>query len=359
MKIVSHQSRNNACFWYREKIPFDALNRKGFKTSHASDGEPVDWDVDCMHFSRGYPPPIEKIVYALKEQGIKIWYDLDDAMDLVDKKNPFYFVTKTYMSTVYLLLHEADFITVATPALKEHIETLTKKPVEVFGNFLNPTEWKERKESGEKLRIGFAGSASHLEDVNFILPVIEELQKKYDFTFVVMGFDIGAKDADDYRERNKKQLDQLWDVHPVGIEVEKFVNGLNKVKHEWADGCRWELYPRKLAELGLDIALCPLLDTPFNRNKSAIKFYENAYIGTPVICSNVTPFKEEIPGKGCVDNEFAAWYDAIEAMILYPELRAQTLKDQRDYVIANKLIDNNINTLENILTKWIPTKKNS
>lgn len=317
--------------------------------SHADAGDQVLPDMQVVQFSRGYNPGFEEFFFLIKDKGIKIWYDVDDAMDEVKLWNPFAISTRSYLGTYYLLLNEADFITTSTEELAKHLRTKTSKPVYVFGNYENPNEWRlqRSKKEGVGLRIGFSGSASHLKDLNMVLPVIEELQKKYDFTFVVHGLDVGCGDIDAWQERAKTTYKEMYDRYPYTMELDKVYNSLKRIKHEWNDGVRWELHSRTLAKLDLDIGLCPLIDDEFNRKKSAIKFYEYAMVGTPSISSNVTPFKEE--ALTLTENDFVSWYEAIEAMIIYGDLRESTLKAQQKYVFENKLIDDNIYKLEEIL----------
>lgn len=350
MKINSHTDRNNGCFWYRNKTPLDALKKKGWDTAHVDKGDLVPKDLDCVMFSRGYHPGFEEFVFGLKDRGVKIWYDTDDAMDLVRPWNPFSIPTRSYLGSYYFLLNEADFITTTTPLLAEHLRTKTSKPVRVFPNYLNPVEWKQRVEKPGELRIGFSGSASHIRDLNIVLPVILELQKHYNFTFVVMGLDMGAKDVEDYRNRQMKNWGKFYESHAYGIEVEKLYQTLKQIKHEWIDGVRWEVYSRSLPKLGLDIGICPLEDEPFNRCKTPIKFYEYTITGTPSISSNVSPFKEE--ALALADNDFGSWYDALEAMIMHEELRKTTLAAQKEYVEKNRFIDDHISDLESILNEF-------
>ena len=91
-------------------------------------------------------------------------------------------------------------------------------------------------------------------------------------------------------------------------------------------------YPTKLADLGLDIGLCPLKESEFNRNKSCIKFYEYAMVGTCAIASDVLPFSEEPVTK----------MDQLEKLIADKDFRESETKRQYDWVMENRNMD----------TKW-------
>lgn len=344
-------SRGDACFWYRNKIPLDALAEKGWSTSNLNMGEMMDLsNVDMVQFSRVYINSFEEFLYYLKDNGKKIWYDVDDAVDLVTKFNPFAVENRRHMAAYYFMLNEADVITTTNENLAAHLRTMTPKPIHVFPNFINKSEWAmERPRISKNLRVGFAGSPSHIKEVNEILPVIRDLQKHYDFTFVMFGMG-GEATLEDWYQKSKKQYADRWTTWEYTIELERMYHQLKEIKLEWHGACRWEMYPRKLAKLDLDIGVCPLADDAFNRNKTAIKMYEYALVGTATLASNTTPFKEE--ALALTENDYQSWYDALGALLMHQELRDKTLAEQRKYVMENKLVENNIETLEAILAPY-------
>lgn len=354
-KIVSFTPKNNGCYWYRNKTPFDALKRQGWDTHIQEQGEMVDPDTRLGQFSRGYNPGYEQFAFLVKSKGIKLWYECDDALDLVKPENPFSAPTKLYLGSYYFFLHESDFITTTNDMLAAHLRSLTNKPVHVFPNCINPKEWKKRKGEGDKLRIGFAGSASHVKDLNIVLPVIIELQKKYDFTFVIWGLDADCGDLEKYLLRQTYNCGGNLESLAYGRAVKEFYNNMKQIRHEWHDSCRWEMFTKKLAELDLDIGLCPLEDNDFNIMKSPIKFYEYATVGTVSLASNVLPFRKE-ECMAVSENDFQSWYDSIESLIIYTDLRESTLKAQQKYVEENRHIDTQIDKLETILTGYGYTK---
>lgn len=348
--IISYVSRGDACFWYRNKMPLDALARKGWTTSNLNMGDLMDLNnVDIVQFSRVYTNEFEPFLYMLKERGIKIWYDVDDAVDLVKPFNPFSVENRKHMSAFYFLLNEADFITTTNPNLQAHLAQKTPKPVHVFGNYINPTEWEERPRKSSMLRVGFAGSPSHIKELNMILPVIKELQKHYNFTFVIFGMGNG-ENMDVWYDESKKQYAKVWDTWEYTKEMEIFYAHMKEIKHEWQTAVRWEMYPKRLAKLDLDIGICPLADDDFNVCKSAIKLYEYAQVGTVTLASNVTPFKEE--ALALTENDYQSWYDALDALLMHDELRIKTLEAQREFVAKNKNVDENIYKLEEVLATY-------
>ncbi len=355
-RIISYVSRGDACFWYRNKIPLEALARRGWQTSNINMGEMMELsNVDIVQFSRVYINDFEEFLYYLKDQGKTIWYDIDDAVDLVTKFNPFSIENRKHMAAFYFMLNEADVITTTNENLKAHLARMTPKPIHISPNLLNPEEWKMvRPATSTKLRVGFAGSPSHIKEVNHILPVIAELQKHYDFDFVMLGMGSGAT-IHEWYESSKKQYASMWDKWEYTQELEKMYELLKKIPNlEWHTAVRWEMYPRKLAKLDLDIGLCPLLDDGFNVKKTAIKLYEYSMVNTVTLASNVSPFKEE--ALALTENDFNSWYDALDALLMHQELRDSTLKAQKEYVTKNKFIDPNIKNLEDILAPYGRTR---
>ena len=72
-------------------------------------------------------------------------------------------------------------------------------------------------------------------------------------------------------------------------------------------------YPEALAAVGAEVAICPLVDHPFNRAKSAIKFCEMAACGYPVLASPVGEYAEVIKnGKTGILVEDCDWVGMLE-----------------------------------------------
>lgn len=348
--IISYTSKGDACFWYRNKIPIEALARDGWNVSTINMGDMLDLNnVDIVMFSRVYTTEFESFVYMLKRKGITIWYDVDDAVDLVKDFNPFSIPNRQHMSAYYFLLNEADFITTTNENLKQHLSRMTPKPIHVWGNYINPSEWKERPHTSNMFRIGFAGSPSHIKEVNMILPAIIKLQGRYPIVFVMFGMGNGAS-MEEWYQQSKSQYKDVWDTWEYTQEVQKFYDQMQHIKHEWHTSVRWELYPKKLAKLDLDIGVCPLIEDDFNLCKSPIKLYEYALVGTTTLASNVTPFKEE--ALAVTENTIEAWYEALDALMMHQELRDKTLVEQRAHVLNTRVVDQNIAKLEAILAPY-------
>ncbi|MDD0840110.1 glycosyltransferase [Curvibacter sp. HBC61] len=139
-----------------------------------------------------------------------------------------------------------------------------------------------------RLRVGWAGAAQHLGDLEMIRDVVAAFKDEVDWIFMGMCPD-GLRSY-------------IKEFHPFVSYVD---------------------YPAKLASLDLDIAIAPLEDNPFNRCKSNLRLLEYGAMGWPVVCSDVYPFRTENPPVLRVANEKSVWIDAIRHLIDEPALRLQ------------------------------------
>ena len=315
MRIIcySHSTKidkYSGCWWIRLKTPLEQLARK-----HAvalTDGEtayPLDaFQIVVLNNVVTAPEVISggkmvgttsvpEMVKDIKSRGIKIVYDLDDSQEIHPLHGAVGALVDDNLPNYFYLLKEADLITVTTETLKKHLRQFTKKPIEVLPNCINPLEFPKRKKNN-KVKIGYAGSYSHIPDFEIVKDAISSLKEKHDIYFELFGFDYPP-----FKRRK---------VVPM------------------------ERYYAELADMGNDIAIAPLLDNPFNRNKSPLKFLENVAIGSMTLCSNRLPYKGEIPNKWLVDD--GDWGKTLERYILDDKLREETLKEQREWVFTERNI---------------------
>lgn len=96
------------------------------------------------------------------------------------------------------------------------------------------------------------------------------------------------------------------------------------------------------------VAVIPLEDSRFASCKSAIKWFEYAEAGIPVLCSNVSPYRdvveEGITGR-LVINETEAWHRALLAAVEDSAWRASAARAAREVVRRD-------HTLEHTVQAW-------
>jgi len=318
----------------------DALHAHGVKTKILE----INTDIDEEEYNNLkvvqtygiYPFSFRRALEILKKDGKKIVYDTDDALDLIDPTNPFYYAVKRDSMSQTEVLHYADHVTVATPTLKKYLEGKTDKPITVIPNMYDPNEWKFPRPKREGIRIGFAGSCTHVEDLLLVLPTFKKLQKSHNITFVLMGFGRGTYD-DWFR-------DFSFTCPPEGLKVLKEFDSLIKeINLEWIQNFDFDLFPSQLINLSLDIGLCPLVDNGFNRARSASKAMEYTLAGALALASNSPAYTED-PTSTIVED----WDKALTHFVENPQEIAQFRDINLRWIEENRNINNNIDLLKSV-----------
>lgn len=295
--------------------------------------EPYDAGI----FARGYVGEIMNPVIALKRAGRKIIFDTDDAIDVIPDFNVFQTPMINALPNFFMMLQMADLITVTSERLKRHVEQFTRKPIAVLPNCVREEDWQMRRGGNKMLRIGFAGSNTHVRDILIALEALVALQEKgYEFEFVLFGFGVEST-FDSWADRNRIGMGKMAHIHPFGEALDRMEELIKQLKHfRWEKGVPFNEYPERLSELNFDIGLAPIEANEFNACKSCIKFYEYAMVGTPTIASNLPPFSDEMEKSDLVDNEPEAWEKKLAQMMDGEAVRTQMAEKQREWVLEER-----------------------
>jgi len=289
----------------------DALIRASVPVKLIAINEDID-DKDmeaikAFQFYGAYPFSVGRALEYLKNKGKKIVYDVDDALALTDITNPWYYAVKKDLGSVKEILSFADEVTVSTQNIADFIRPQTNAKITIVPNCYAQSEWTFPRPKREGIRIGYAGSSTHVGDLLEILPIIKKLQDKYDFTFIIYGFG-----ASDYKQFCR---DLRFVSSPEGqAELERFDFILKDIKFEWVPYVEFNKHPATLTNISLDIGLCPLKDTPFNRGRSACKAMEYTLSGALALASDGIPYNTEPNSTLVVD-----WEKALTYFIEHPE----------------------------------------
>lgn len=207
--------------------------------------------------------------YALKDAypNKPILMDMDDNILSTAVYNPahdFYAPGSGFRERALAQMRHADGVICSTPYLAELYREVNPHTY-VVPNAIDLDLWGHvtpKKRGG--IRIGWAGGASHTEDLLTILPAVKNiLATEKDVTFSI--------------------------VHGVPEEF-KNIEGVECV-YKWA---RIDRYPQMLAERDFDIGMAPLVDNAFNRGKSNLRWLEYSALGIPTVASRVGHFSETI-----------------------------------------------------------------
>jgi len=202
----------------------------------------------------------------------------------------------------------SDRLIVANEALAAEFKKMAGEIV-VVPNYLENIRWDSlllpEKNTAKKLRVGWAGGQQHENDLKFILPIVEALHKEVDWVFMGLCLE----------------------------ELEPFVKEIHK-------GVTFDLYPQKLAELNLDLAIAPLMHNKFNECKTNLRLLEYGVLAWPVVCSDVLPYQNAPVTR--VANNTQHWIKTIREKVNEPEalvIEGETLKK---WVLDNYMLDDHV-----------------
>lgn len=318
--ILAQPADNTGCGNYRVIQPFNAMLSAGIiggcikSDVYLSAPELGRYNPDTVVLQRPMGDgPMDAMRRIKKFSNAFLVYELDDLISAVPiksihKKDIPKDISKLLRSAVAL----ADRFVVSTDTLADSLSDL-HTDIQVVKNRLNPALWdgltpKAVKRKSPRLRVGWAGGASHTGDLDVISDVIRELAGEVDWIFFGMC----------------QQLNGVAEFHP-GVSIER--------------------YPQKLADLNLDLALAPLEYNRFNECKSNLRLLEYGIFGYPVICTDIQCYSEDNLPVTRVKNKFQDWVSAIrdhihnrdESVRMGQELKAAI---QKDWMLRGEHVEN-------------------
>lgn len=339
MNIFLLTETSSGCFKWRGAIPAKYLNRRGHTVQVFSSDIQSHEAPDVMVFYRAHFPDSIKLLDWCKRNRIRVVFDTDDALDLVPRENLNYKALQPRLQLYEFLLSSADIVTTTTETLASHLRRWNAN-VTVIPNSVDPDEWTPQRNSGIP-RIGWNGSPTHFGDLAVALDAVRELQKKRDFTFVLQGI---CKEAslEELYENLLVRWGKAFFEAPFGKSIKRFMDKLSGVRYEFSPMVPMEQHPQMVCGLSLDIGLAPLVDDPFNRNKSCIKYYEYAMAGAVTVASHVLPYSAEVPITA--KNNRDSWKHKLE-WVLDTDRNAAWI-EQRSWVLEHRNIETNVELWE-------------
>ncbi len=226
-----------------------------------SSGKTVIGDYDDLTFSCSPFNPAYKTL-GLNEVKVnfdgkerKLWEDGKNGFDL--KAN--YFRYKSLQDLLKLF----DGVTTTNSFIKDiygqYNDATFILPNSIDFNLFKPFPKRENK----RIRIGWTASDSHYSEIWMVKRIMRRIINKYG---------------------DKVLFVEQGNLSELTVEFNK-----NEIEmNEWV---QLELYPIKFAALNLDIGICPLDKTEFNRAKSQLKWSEFSAIRVPTVCSNLEPYE--------------------------------------------------------------------
>lgn len=309
------------------------INKKGEKAEQRWTRIFKNYDVFWTTYFHD-PQEASQIFYHRDKFKKKVVVDVDDNFldiypehRLYDKFKP----TKKNRAFTSTILSFADVITCSTEPLKQRIaEHLKKvhgitKKIIIIPNMNDAKDWnfKPAKKYTDRIVIGYTGSDSHFKDLDMIFPALSRIMEKYKNVHLEI---MGSLNNDDafklFDGRFSQSAINRSDLHPP----------------TWT----FKEYPKTIAMKKWDIGIAPLVDMPFTRCKSHIKFLEYSSYKIPTIASRVYPYFVPSFGKSVITHEKTGllckpseWFDALEDLILHEDKRIMLGENAFKYIRKN------------------------
>ena len=276
----------------------------------------------------------EQVLAKARSKNLLIVYDLDDLLTEMPEEHPDF---ERYQQVRLLILRavmEADVVTCPTMSLGQYLKQFNDKVV-VLPNYLDDKLWapafgrgQTRQNIGkEQVIVGFMGTHSHIPDLEFISPVLIRLLQRY---------------GDKLRLR-------FWGCPPpAGLRGWKSV--------EWIDMgfVNYMEFARYFSEQACDIFIAPLIDSPFNACKSALKFLEYSSLGVPGIYSAVGQYEEIVVHgeNGLLADNLKSWQEYLYLLIEDRDLRERIGKQARETVEGDWLLSQHAEEWLDLIENW-------
>jgi hypothetical protein len=213
------------------------------------------------------------------------------------------------------LLALADAVVVCSDALAARFESAPSAVAVMTPPLIAPLPERVHFDVGPSVRqpwrIGFHGTRAHLADLVHIAPALAALQ----------------------RGRGDTELELM-----LGAHVPDTLAGLPRLCAPAP--LSWEKFRAFQVSRRVHIGLAPLLDTPFNRGKSFIKFLDIAAMGGVGVYSRRAPYTEIVQHgvNGLLaGDEPDDWYDCVQRLLYRPDEAARMAAAAADRAQARAL----------------------
>jgi len=314
-RVVAHPADRDACGEYRVIAPSRALFGAGilhvFETMRLM--MPPEYgriEPDTIIFQRQIElHQIEKIEEIKRLSKAFRVFELDDLLTNLPLKSAHRAdIPRDIGQRLRRALAACNRLIVSTEPLARAYGGMCDEVI-VLPNRLERARWQglrpQRCLEGRP-RVGWAGAAGHLGDLQFLASIVQETSKEMDWVFFGMCPDT---------------------LRPF---VKEF--------HEWVP--IWD-YPAKLAALGLDLGVAPLEENAFNEAKSNLRLLDYGVLGIPVVCTDILPYQCGLPVRR-VKNRHREWIKAIREMVADREACQSEGNVLREAVLADWMLDRHL-----------------
>jgi glycosyltransferase involved in cell wall biosynthesis len=305
------------------------------------------------------------LLNKLKSLGIVTIMDLDDYW-APGQHHPAYLIIKNNKMDEKIIgnLKIAENITTTTDIFANEILKYNKN-VHVLANAIDPTEkqYIPNLEKSDRIRIGWLGGSSHLEDLKLLNGLVNRLKSDNlldKVQFVLCGFDLRGSvtmidpNTGQQTQRPIQPMESVWYKYEqiftdnYSIVSERYKKHLLSFSKDEYDDVHNEPYRRVWTKPVssyasnynlFDISLAPLANNMFNKVKSQLKVIESGFHKKALIAQDFGPYQIDLinakikgnnkNGDGptfnengnayLVNNDRKEWYSFIKKLINNPE----------------------------------------
>jgi len=261
-----------------------------------------------------------------RRAGVPVVYELDDNLLDLHRDEPWEpYPGDSLRGVVMFLARQADGMIVSTPALAERVADLRSDVLLVpnalderlFGSSPEPLSTRS-----SMVTIGYMGTLTHDADLRMVLAPLRALLARHagKVRLELVGGAAGRGTASLF-EGLPFRMRNLGSEHP---------------------------YPRFVAwmrqHLRWDVAIAPLVDDPFTRCKSDLKYLDYAALGIPGVFSDVRPYRDTVRHRVTgllAANEPGAWASALEEIVSDDTLRARLAEAAKAEVHGSRMLATN------------------
>lgn len=276
---------------------------------------------------------IDAVVEAAQSAGIPYIFELDDHLMKVpaDKDGDGFYTS--YAPHLEKLLRKAAVVTVSTDTLAKEMRSYNPD-VRVVPNKISGRLWGGVTLSAKKQahRLLYMGSKTHGEDLQFVLPAIEQARSKYPGLRLTL---IGGTSND--------VLPDWVDAIEIPVAEKSYSQFVPWLRTQTTD---------------VDLAIAPLMETDFNRFKSGLKVLDYAALGLPVLASRVHCYQSLLgnctpTGVTLVKNSEVAWTSEIQSKLQDRRKLDKQGQALREWVFENHMLEPSLNEFDALVCEVI------
>lgn len=253
-----------------------------------------------------------KLLRHAAAQGARILFEMDDDLLYAGASAP---CSEAQRMWIRRLLRSAHGAIVSTQHLAERCRHLTRQ-VEVVPNALDeslflPSRHFQPRENNGIVVFGYMGTFTHLHDLLSILRPVRSLLARHSGR---IRFEVVGVGDDSFVQTLFAGLPcQVRTVPPQAVAYERFVPWFQ-------ENIRW------------DFGIAPLVDSPFTRSKSDIKFLDYGICGIPGVFSKTQAYADTIMHEhtGLLASDLDEWDRSLSRIVEDVPLRLHMARNAHE-----------------------------